>query len=86
MSGVEIERQPYSGFAGRATAGLSSSFQVHPSLLVSLVQGGRVDFCDDSDAAGDDAGEASDADGISVSLGDAAGGTTHTITFNVTIN
>ena len=39
-----------------------------------------------TDASGDDAGEASDADGISVSLGDAAGGTTHTITFDVTID
>ena len=39
-----------------------------------------------TDASGDDAGEASDADGISVSLGDATGGTTHTITFDVTID
>lgn len=39
-----------------------------------------------TDAGGDDAGEASDADGISVSLGNATGGTTHTITFDVTID
>lgn len=39
-----------------------------------------------TDASGDDAGEAADETGISVSLGDAAGGTTHTITFAVTID
>ncbi len=39
-----------------------------------------------TDATGDDAGEASDASGISVDLGTVAGGTTHEITFDVTID
>ncbi len=39
-----------------------------------------------SDASGDDAGEASDEDGIAVALGTTPGGTTHTITFAVTID
>ena len=39
-----------------------------------------------TDASGDDAGEASDATGISVELGTVAGGTTHTVTFDVTID
>ena len=39
-----------------------------------------------TDASGDDAGEGSDADGISVDLGTVAGGTVHTVTFNVTID
>jgi len=39
-----------------------------------------------TDASGDDAGDASDADGISVAIGTAPGGTTYTITFNVTID
>ena len=39
-----------------------------------------------TDASGDDAGEASDASGISVDLGTVAGGTVHTITFDVTID
>ncbi|MEM7688216.1 MAG: hypothetical protein AAF291_04275 [Pseudomonadota bacterium] len=39
-----------------------------------------------TDASGDDAGEATDENGISVELGTAAGGTTHTITFDVTID
>ncbi len=39
-----------------------------------------------TDASGDDAGEASDASGISVNLGTVAGGTSHSITFNVTID
>ena len=39
-----------------------------------------------TDETGDDAGEASDESGIQVSLGTAAGGTTHTITFAVTID
>ena len=39
-----------------------------------------------SDAGGDDAGEASDASGISVDLGTVAGGSSHAITFNVTID
>jgi len=39
-----------------------------------------------SDASGDDAGEASDESGISVALGSAAAGATHTITFTVTID
>ncbi len=39
-----------------------------------------------TDASGDDAGEASDNAGISVALGSANAGTTHTITFDVTIN
>jgi len=38
-----------------------------------------------TDATGDDAGEA-DADGISVDLGTVVGGTTHSITFDVTID
>lgn len=39
-----------------------------------------------TDASGDDAGEASDASGISVDLGTVAGGASHAITFNVTID
>ncbi|WP_234029462.1 hypothetical protein [Erythrobacter sp. THAF29] len=39
-----------------------------------------------SDAADTDAGSASQADGISVDLGTVAGGTTHTVTFDVTID
>jgi len=39
-----------------------------------------------TDAAGDDAGSASDAAGISVDLGTVAGGTDHVITFNVIID
>lgn len=39
-----------------------------------------------TDASGDDAGEASDETGISVSLPTAAAGATHTITFAVTID
>ena len=39
-----------------------------------------------TDASGDDAGEASDASGISVDLGTVAGGTVHSITFDVTID
>lgn len=39
-----------------------------------------------TDASGDDPGEAADESGISVSLGTAAAGTTHTITFAVTID
>ncbi|AWW74468.1 hypothetical protein CD351_08525 [Erythrobacter sp. KY5] len=39
-----------------------------------------------TDAPGDDAGDASDADGISVDLGTVAGGTIHQITFDVTID
>jgi len=39
-----------------------------------------------TDASGDDAGEASDAAGISVDLGTVSGGTTHSITFDVTID
>ncbi|MEL7216918.1 MAG: hypothetical protein AAGK01_00640, partial [Pseudomonadota bacterium] len=39
-----------------------------------------------SDASGDDAGEASDATGISVDLGTVSGGTSHAITFDVTID
>lgn len=45
-----------------------------------------LDGGDLTDASGDDAGEASDADGISVDLGTVAGGTTHSITFDVTID
>lgn len=39
-----------------------------------------------TDASGDDAGEGSDANGISVDLGTVAGGTVHAITFDVTID
>ena len=39
-----------------------------------------------SDGSGDDAGEASDAAGISVDLGTVAGGASQTITFDVTID
>ncbi|MGB3472515.1 MAG: hypothetical protein WBA51_17000 [Erythrobacter sp.] len=39
-----------------------------------------------TDAGGDDAGEASDASGISVDLGTVAGGTSNSITFDVTID
>jgi len=39
-----------------------------------------------TDASGDDAGEASDASGISVELGTVNAGTTHTITFDVTLD
>jgi uncharacterized repeat protein (TIGR01451 family) len=39
-----------------------------------------------TDASGDDAGEAGDETGIAVALGTAPGGTTHTITFAVTID
>lgn len=39
-----------------------------------------------TDASGDDAGEASDASGISVDLGTVAGGTIQTITFDVVID
>ncbi len=39
-----------------------------------------------TDASGDDAGDASDTDGVSVDLGTVAGGTTHSITFDVTID
>ncbi len=39
-----------------------------------------------TDASGDDAGEASDASGISVDLGTVAGGTTRSITFDVVID
>lgn len=39
-----------------------------------------------TDAAGDDEGEASDAAGINVNLGTIAGGTTRSITFDVTID
>lgn len=39
-----------------------------------------------TDASGDDAGEASDAAGITVDLGTVAGGTTQAITFDVTID
>ncbi|MEM7779864.1 MAG: hypothetical protein AAF697_05675 [Pseudomonadota bacterium] len=39
-----------------------------------------------TDTSGDDAGEASDSSGISVDLGTVAGGTVHSITFDVTID
>lgn len=39
-----------------------------------------------TDAAGDDAGEASDASGISVDIGTVNGGDTYEVTFNVTID
>jgi len=39
-----------------------------------------------SDAADGDAGRASDADGINVSLGTVAGGTTRNVTFDVVID
>lgn len=39
-----------------------------------------------TDASGDDAGEASDASGISVDLGNVTGGTVQTITFDVTVD
>ena len=39
-----------------------------------------------TDAVGDDAGEASDLDGISVDLGTVAAAATHTITFDVTLD
>lgn len=39
-----------------------------------------------TDASGDDAGEASDAAGITVDLGTVAGGTSQSVTFNVTID
>lgn len=39
-----------------------------------------------TDVSGDDAGEASDADGIIVDLGTVAGGTVQTITFDVTLD
>jgi uncharacterized repeat protein (TIGR01451 family) len=39
-----------------------------------------------TDVSGDDAGEASDATGISVDLGTVTGGTVHAITFDVTID
>lgn len=39
-----------------------------------------------TDAAGDDEGQASDTDGISVDLGTAPGGSTYAITFDVTID
>jgi len=39
-----------------------------------------------TDAGGDDVGEASDADGISVDLGTVAAGTIHAITFDVTLD
>lgn len=39
-----------------------------------------------TDASGDDAGEASDADGIIVDLGTVSGGTVQTITFDVTVD
>ncbi len=39
-----------------------------------------------TDASDADAGEASDAAGIAVDLGTVAGGTTHSITFNVTVD
>ena len=39
-----------------------------------------------TDAADGDVGQASDVDGISVDLGDVAGGTTHSITFDVAID
>lgn len=39
-----------------------------------------------TDASGDDAGEASDASGITVDLGTVAGGTVQTITFDVTLD
>ncbi len=45
-----------------------------------------LDGGDLTDASGDDAAEASDASGISVDLGTVAGGTVHTVTFDVTID
>ena len=39
-----------------------------------------------TDAAGDDAGEASDADGITVDLGSVSAPATQSISFNVTID
>ncbi len=45
-----------------------------------------LDSVDLTDASGDDAGEASDTDGISVDLGTVAGGTVHSITFDVTVD
>lgn len=39
-----------------------------------------------TDASGDDAGEASDASGISVDIGTAAGGSSYEVTFDVTID
>ncbi len=45
-----------------------------------------LDGADLTDASGDDAGEGSDATGISVDLGTVAGGTVHTVTFDVTID
>ena len=46
----------------------------------------RLDGAALSDAAGDDAGSASDADGIAVDLGNAPTGSVYAITFDVTIN
>ncbi|WP_108791228.1 hypothetical protein [Erythrobacter sp. Alg231-14] len=45
-----------------------------------------LDGGDLTDASGDDAGEASDASGVSVDLGTVAGGTVHTVTFDVTVD
>jgi len=45
-----------------------------------------LDGADLTDASGDDAGEATDADGISVDLGTVSATATHSITFDVTVD
>ncbi|MEM7700857.1 MAG: hypothetical protein AAF251_02865 [Pseudomonadota bacterium] len=76
------------------TATISGSDQIEDLVVTDLIPDGTTyvpgsltfDAAALTDASGDDAGEGSDEAGISVSIGTAPGGTTHIITFAVTID
>lgn len=76
------------------TADVSGSGSVDDLVVTDAIPDGTtyvagtlaLDSAPLTDIAGDDAGEASDASGISVDLGTVAAGTSRAITFNVTID
>ena len=76
------------------TATISGSGSVDDLIVTDVIPDGTtyaagslaLDGAALTDASGDDAGEASDTAGISVDLGTVAGGTVHSITFDVTID
>lgn len=84
---------PGSVISYRITANVSGSGSVSDLVVSDAFPAGttysagtlKLGSNDLTDAAGDDAGEA-DAAGISVDLGTVAGGTSHTVTFKVTID
>lgn len=76
------------------TASVSGSGSVDDLVVTDAIPDGTtyaagslaLDGTSLTDASGDDAGEASDASGISVDLGTVAGGTAQSITFDVVID